>query len=801
MVQVRIQHAAADNLRSTYAPIVGTLLDGFFALGCSNVSLIVLTNKHACLVNSGFDGTAAHSLDALGFGDLVVHVGLRLARQQPWQRLRARGVRTVLYVTDATYQLCWPVGFGIDEVWSYTRRVLTCTRGTAVRSLAAAVAHRRGRPVGNASHPELTYRYLPPGFLGRRHNMLLGRHSDSHAATKAFELLGDDGTFRMRKLKLCLDQITAELHVGFNATTVLTSTRRASHASAQTMLDDAVGLNLHTYSIRARGTPCEHSCCNDKSVGFEALDAASWLSSGRRLLSARSFRADEREFAGFVDFVEVRELSTHYSQLVSRSSEITETERQERIRLFGHRFEPQHLLTRAAVTQLVECSKGSPAFPAKSKRNTESFSQRMECHSISAVPSLHVQIPTAPTPRGAQGPRFALALHGRLGTLRSSSSRAIETHLNASRRLIRYCALSIRNFIVYAQHGHPVDVFIHSWNIESGKFIDEQYGPPHASLHEEVRSGMVKGQSQALSIARVSQLIVSHEQRTSRAYTLVLVMRLDVVLATPFRLTSLDPTRIWLSRQCCLDDASTQEERTRVQTVCGEEPSGRLVHSGWARRVVRRCRIDHFRTRSHDYLPKPKASELVVMDWWFAASSAVVESWRHIALNWSHFYVPRAQELRIAPDSQDLWSHFAWALHLHEVLRMTAALRYLPVRTALARHAWSPTLAPQGCPLGRVHFGAAGVAIDGSASSISMSEPCPLHPAAVQSRAAQIGDNVCCGGGHSRVCGATAAQHQATCAADRLALRPLAAAACTEKADSDDHRRLSRTCAFGGPDE
>ena len=49
----------------------------------------------------------------------------------------------------------------------------------------------------------------------------------------------------------------------------------------------------------------------------------------------------------------------------------------------------------------------------------------------------------------------------------------------------------------------------------------------------------------------------------------------------------------------------------------------------------------------------------------------VVATWHRIATNWTE-YTARSAALHIAP----LWSYYLWAIHIHDVLRLTHRVRF-----------------------------------------------------------------------------------------------------------------------------
>ena len=69
------------------------------------------------------------------------------------------------------------------------------------------------------------------------------------------------------------------------------------------------------------------------------------------------------------------------------------------------------------------------------------------------------------------------------------------------------------------------------------------------------------------------------------------------------------------------------------------------------------------------------------MDWWFAASPDVTRSWLAISEKWE-VYRQTLVRMRVAR----WFSHYVWAIHVHDQLNMTAQLRFKPgVRVNLVR--------------------------------------------------------------------------------------------------------------------
>lgn len=265
----------------------------------------------------------------------------------------------------------------------------------------------------------------------------------------------------------------------------------------------------------------------------------------------------------------------------------------------------------------------------------------------------------------------------------------------------------------------------------------------------------------------------------------------------------------------------------------------------WSRRLVRPCRVDHYGharcgkkwcgAGSGETRTSRVNDAYFVMDWWFAARSAVVLSWHEIVRRWETYYLARARELYIAYEAHTLWSHFVWAMHVREVINMSHHVGFLPdraFRTALARLAWPQVHTPRGCPMD-LQFdvpalpGVAGgatvpMSIDPSLAVVAAKggadgrtphddilsawrASCPL-PSGSSSPSAS--EPVCCGRADRarsyRTCGTAALRHaqsdaerqDAACAAGREALLPFAIAACEEPGapDEPDDRSPAAPC-------
>lgn len=175
-----------------YRPILHTLLRG---LSCvADVSLNALGPADSMGGGNGlpiryfrreaiFNGKYNAAVSRLRRGDVLIHIGPLMLHRHPLEYLRARGVRTVFYLTEPE-QGCDPVP-NVDELWSYTRRVLACIRppGPSVRS-----AVRRGRRLTR----QVTFRYVPPGYIPPE-DFLLDLPSQSAAGPMDMAAVGTSG--------------------------------------------------------------------------------------------------------------------------------------------------------------------------------------------------------------------------------------------------------------------------------------------------------------------------------------------------------------------------------------------------------------------------------------------------------------------------------------------------------------------------------------------------------------------------------------------------------------------------------
>ena len=283
-------------------------------------------------------------------------------------------------------------------------------------------------------------------------------------------------------------------------------------------------------------------------------------------------------------------------------------------------------------------------------------------------------------------PRWALLLHGMVGSLHRSTYRA-DTEV-ASARLLVLCSLSQLAHIVEANSERGVDVFVHSWNPQSGTFMDRLYGKHlRGSKHDHTVTS-TRARSQAMSIGRAALLMQHHERERGLAYSLALVMRLDAFVGAPFRLTGMDPQHIHLSSFCAWRPPRYKHEEARVS-----QSAIRCQREG-AQPVVLGPPLSSRFWGMHRELEEETDRAFFTPDMWFAASPSVVATWHDIAKHWT----ARVRGL-LRRNLTQFWAHQVWPAHIHDVLNMSSAVQFHTKAIMLGREAYS-TLVMRECNRG-----------------------------------------------------------------------------------------------------
>ena len=276
--------------------------------------------------------------------------------------------------------------------------------------------------------------------------------------------------------------------------------------------------------------------------------------------------------------------------------------------------------------------------------------------------------------------RFALLCHGFIGTMHQTPSEAIKYAIPTDLRLIVMSTQSHLKHIVRPNEvAGGVDIFVHSWNPSVATFIDARYRPTlRASLHEQVNRSLHKAQSQALSIGRAAMLMRTYERWNRHLYEMALVIRNDLVVGAPVVMERLHTGHIWFAVICCQQEPETPAQQAEAGRQCGVAKQSRRPHS-----MLSPCSIDRQWGMGRGGRPAEISLGYYVMDWWFAAEPRVVASWMNIATSWD-LYVALLKEHSL---HHALFSHYVWPVHVHDVLNLTAQIRFADLQTGLARNA------------------------------------------------------------------------------------------------------------------
>ena len=315
--------------------------------------------------------------------------------------------------------------------------------------------------------------------------------------------------------------------------------------------------------------------------------------------------------------------------------------------------------------------------------------------------------------------RFALLLHGRIGTTLKAASKS--EGQPADRRLIVMSALSHMRHVVCANTANAanaanaatptapgasaVDVFVHSWNPESAELIDAQYGAHLRSSRHQPVEHTANGRSQSLSLARAVELMLRAENGDG-SYRLALALRHDIVLGSPFDLFSLNPSRLWLPSVCggwWPDFATPATSRVEEAQVAAQCPGGALKVKDRAvhQLVLSRFRVDQMYGLRHIdnlHYGRPSLSERAALtsfqnDFWIAATPRVLASWSNISDAQSYDLYVRRLRARGITQQGTLAAHYLWPVHIQQVLGRAADVRYVFVHAVMARHAYPHLLA------------------------------------------------------------------------------------------------------------
>ena len=256
----------------------------------------------------------------------------------PWACLRARGAHAVLYQTEPHGDAC--VRTDVDELWDYSHfNLKACARANASAAPRA--------------------RYVPPGFHGGYPFVAADR------PIAALTFFGSPKQGRRRQCwQLLKSQVGAALRSVYNVWSedAFVAFLRAANDTAFTHL---------------------HKSCDEVLEGgaawrpLPAFRDAALLNAGRLVISERCDEDDEREFAGLVDFFELRDIAREYRRVTRVPVSELRTLLLARYEDFVRRFDPELLFRRAGIYELLdelwarraEDAKASPLPPPEPARD------------------------------------------------------------------------------------------------------------------------------------------------------------------------------------------------------------------------------------------------------------------------------------------------------------------------------------------------------------------------------------------------------------------------------------------------
>ena len=253
-------------------------------------------------------------------------------------------------------------------------------------------------------------------------------------------------------------------------------------------------------------------------------------------------------------------------------------------------------------------------------------------------------------------PRFALLLHGLIGTEILSSSNTLVPSLSPHRKtrdsghasremLLRHCAATHLRHIIHPNEARnvAVDVFAHSWNPEAGPWFRAAYGSVLRDSRNEPpvwTSEIHKARSQALSIGRAAEMMLSWAAANRVRHRLAIALRVDLMISAPVSLEMLPLHGVTMPHWCC------KMLINPPSCAASTEPGAR---SPLARHesVLAQCTVEKYSRYADGKGYRPKAvldrrtdevdRNYFVMDWWLAGPPEVVASWGRISREWDHY--------------------------------------------------------------------------------------------------------------------------------------------------------------------
>lgn len=637
----------AHDLAFMYRPLTETLAAGFADAPPAVVAALggpprVLRGQGVrALMARRWKGDPRGAAAQLGAGDVFVWLGPTGSEVPAWAAMRRAGVRTVYYQTEPADR-CALARSRPDEVWDFAWHNLDACRPRLP--------------------PGIVLRYVPLGFVPPPPPATPVQTAAPREGAEAELLFFGYPHFKSGR-RWCYERLGKRLGARLNATWSVWSAE-GFEAWWAARGQWSVHLNLHK--------SCESA---HNPVVFRA---ALLLSRGAAVLSERAYPKDEEEFRGLVHFGAVDALPAMLDGLLHRSDapalprrsdgRALQT-RREVAALFAERFAPRRIFERAGLYRELLAARNRSAAAAGTADAADA---------AAGVTSY------GDAQRRA---RFALLLHGRLGTLSVPPSFSLVSPRVRPHNFIEaaaVCAASLRAHVLEANRG-GVDVFVHSWNPDVGARVDALYAPHlRRSQHQRVQFGdKQKARSQALSVGRAALLMRAYERERGAEYALCLVLRIDLVVGAPILLDSFEPSELTFAEHCCMNDAGAESAQALVRAECGNVTSMR-------KRLLGPCRVSQYggkwglQARREDFF-------YFLMDWWFAGRPEVVASWIRISERWE-WYEGVLRRMAIAR----WFSHYVWPIHVHDAMNLTASVRFRAgvrvnlVRTSFVRLRWVP---------------------------------------------------------------------------------------------------------------
>ncbi|KAL1496880.1 hypothetical protein AB1Y20_014461 [Prymnesium parvum] len=313
-------------------------------------------------------------------GDWFVFIGPELVDKVPWARLRAQGVHTVWYSTEP-FDGCSSVAS--DEVWSYTWRTVERCRGSLQM-----------------------YRYVPPGALRvAGAEVAAAAGGDTPVVLFGFPHFksGRGACYAFLERSLGARRLSATFSVWNNSALLLwweEVGRRATH------------LTLHKH-CRLDG----HS----STQPLESFRLSILLSLGATVISEHSYPRDEQEYAGLVTFGTLQEIPRLLNEPKAPRSAVDIARR------FRRRFSPTAILERAGVYDSLRRTRAAAQPPPEPLLPAHGAAAQGSVRPLRAEPR------DAPPRRDAPpaASRYALLVHGRMGSLHAGPSMSLAQHSEA----------------------------------------------------------------------------------------------------------------------------------------------------------------------------------------------------------------------------------------------------------------------------------------------------------------------------------------------------------------------------------